>query len=229
MANDVAAVIPAAGSGSRLRKSTPKALVRLAGVPLIIHTVKQLLRCGQFSYIAISINPALHDQFKSLMTRYGLKEVKLVTGGRSRAESVRNAVMQLPATTRWVLIHDAARPFVTSADVAGLLRAGRKTGAAILTAPVSATVKRVSRRGSVVLTERREDLRLALTPQLFERKRLLERYAALGDQALNATDEAALFDGSDTPVVTVEGDEGNIKITTPADLDYAAFRLKRRL
>lgn len=223
----VAAVIPAAGAGKRLGTKRAKPLVWVGGKPLFIHTLEALQTSFRFSDILLVVAAREEKRIKSLLIRHGFKNVRVVRGGSTRAESVRNGVMALSKNTDWVLIHDAARPLVTKVLVNRVLRDLARSQAVIPVLPVNATVKKMSLKGKTILgTEDRRELFLAQTPQVFRKGLLVNRYRQLGDKALLATDEAALFDGSRTRVKAVLGDPRNIKITTKDDLELAEFYLR---
>ncbi len=223
----VAAIVPAAGVGKRLKTKSFKAFVQLNGKPLLVQTLLNLKKAGHFSEIVIAAHPSKLKETRTLLDRHALKAVKIAAGGASRAESVFKALKVVSRHSDWILVHDAARPFVNRRLVMRLLKAVKKTGAALCALPAAATVKRVAlKTQTVARTENRKTLYLAQTPQVFKKKLLLERYRALGNKAFLATDEAALFDGSKTRVKVVAGDARNLKITTPFDLRIADYYLK---
>lgn len=221
----VAAVVPAAGLGRRFGTRIPKLFVPVGGKPLLVHTLLNLRRSFLFSEILVAAAPALVSRTLRLLKKHGLgRGVRVVEGGRTRAESVRSAVCCVSPSCEWVLVHDGARPFVGPRVVAELLKAARTAGASLCALPATATVKEV-RGGRVQGTLDRRRIFLAQTPQVFGKAFLLARYRTLGRRALRATDEAALFDGSRIHPAVVAGEEKNIKITTPADLRLFQFYL----
>ncbi len=220
----VAAVIPAAGVGKRLGTKRAKPLVRVGGKPLFLQTLIALQASFRFSDILLVAAPSEEKKIKSLLIRHGFKNIRVVRGGATRAESVRNGVMAVSTDANWVLIHDAARPLVTKALVNRILKGLVRCPAVVPVLPVNATVKKVnSKRRMILATPDRRELFLAQTPQVFKKDLLVNRYLQLGDKALLATDEAALFDGTRTHVKIVWGDARNIKITTKDDLELAEF------
>jgi 2-C-methyl-D-erythritol 4-phosphate cytidylyltransferase len=224
---DVAAIVPAAGQGRRFKTKRSKLLVPIGGKPLLAHTLSNLRRSYPFKEIIILTKKDDVSRLRSLLSRYGLSGVRVEEGGRTRAESVRCGVRAMKSAARWVLVHDAARPLVSKKLVRRTLDAARATGAALCAMPATATVKRTAGKvPTVVATEDRSALWLAQTPQVFRRSALEARYLALGRKALQATDEAALFDGSRTRVRVVEGELSNIKVTTPGDLAWLRFHGK---
>jgi 2-C-methyl-D-erythritol 4-phosphate cytidylyltransferase/2-C-methyl-D-erythritol 2,4-cyclodiphosphate synthase len=149
----------------------------------------------------------------------GVSNVAVVPGGARRQDSVANAFAAAPAADL-VVIHDAARPFVSAALIARTIDAAIEFGAAIAARPASDTVKRATSEGIILATLPREEIHLAQTPQAF-RASVLRDVLAAADPGADATDEAALAERAGHPVRLVEGDAMNIKITTPEDLSMA--------
>ncbi len=225
----IAAIVPAAGQGRRLKTRRLKALVSVLGRPLIVHTLRSLKRSFHFHEIIVIVPADRLEDFKNILKRHALGAVRVIPGGRTRAESVKNGVKNVSKVSQWILVHDAARPWVNKHLVHQLIRSAKKTGAATLAIAVTSTVKRVNaNQQKIVRTEDRDSLVLTQTPQVFKKSQLIRRYQVLGPKALLATDEAALFDGSRIKVSVVPGDERNIKITTPQDVDLFKFYMGRK-
>jgi 2-C-methyl-D-erythritol 4-phosphate cytidylyltransferase len=224
----VAAIIPSAGRGRRLGARCPKPFVLVRGLPLFVHTVLRIQRAFSFKEILVALHPSRKKAAGAWLRRCGLTAVRLVNGGKTRAESVRNAVRHVSEGCEWVLVHDAARPLVNRELVKRMIRGARQSGAAVCVVPVTATVKRVNPEKKTVLrTENRSVLFLAQTPQVFKRSLLADRYRRLGARAFRCTDEAALFDGTRVKVNAVIGDEKNIKVTTLEDLRLLDYYLAK--
>jgi 2-C-methyl-D-erythritol 4-phosphate cytidylyltransferase len=223
----VAAVVPAAGKGARFGGPTPKSFLPVFGKPLFVHTLQALSRSYPFREIVLVVQASQIEKARILLSRHGLKRVRVIEGGRTRAASVRNGLLALSPQVKFAAVHDAARPLIAPDVVRRTVAAAQKSpstgsgryGGAICALPVSSTVKRIDLKKRVIRgTESRDELVLAQTPQVFEKKALLLRYRALGPRAFRATDEAALFDGSSVRIRVVEGDARNLKITTKTDL-----------
>lgn len=224
----VAAVIPAAGRGKRLGAGTPKAFYPILGKPLLLHTLANLLKTHSFIDVVVSVHPKEILSTQSLLKKFKIKGVRVVAGGKTRAESVRNAVNTLSSQVKWVLVHDAARPLVTTDVVRKVLSAAIKADGAIAAIPISSTVKKANPKTSqIIRTEDRSSLYLAQTPQVFKLLKLKDRYRALGVKTVLATDEAALFDGTKARILLSEGDPRNIKITTPEDVELMKYSLRQ--
>lgn len=225
----VSAIIAAAGKGKRLGQKLPKALVRIQGKPLIIYTLEALAKAYPFKEVIVAADPESLGKFCACLKHYGLSDVRVVPGGKTRGESVRNALNAANASADLVLIHDAARPLVSAGLVRRVIEIARKSKAAIAALPAHETAKRVDPKNGVIQkTEDRQTLYFAQTPQVFSRNLLLERYRALGKKAFDRTDDAALFDGTRVRVAVVPGERRNIKITTPEDTDLFNFYLEQK-
>ena len=217
------AIVVAAGKGTRLGGDRPKQFLELGGVPIIVHALRQFERSQGISEI-ITVLPAEDTAgFQSVAKEFGLtKAVRTVAGGATRAQSVRCG-LNVISDAEIVAVHDGVRPFVTPDEIDRVVEAAKPTGAAILTALVSDTIKRIA-GPRVVETLPRDQLRRALTPQCFRFEVLKEAYQALDDleaAGIEITDDSLLVERLKIEIVAVEGNARNIKITTAADLAWA--------
>jgi len=218
----VAAIVPAAGEGRRLRAACPKPLVRIGGIPLMVRTLRALLDAYSFNEVLLAVDPARIGFMGALLKRHGLPDVRPVAGGKLRAESVRNAFLAMDPGTRIVLVHDVARPFVGRSQVEGLIDAARRHGAALLAEPATATVKlTLAGAKTVRKTLDRRRIFMAQTPQVFRVPVLKEAYRRAGMRFAHFTDEAGLAEAAGFCVRIVAGPSTNIKITSPSDLILA--------
>lgn len=215
------AIIPAAGQGRRMGGETPKQYLPLEGRPLIWHTLACLERSPLIQALVLVVRP--EDRQLAGQVAGDFPKVRcLVPGGEERCDSVRAG---LGATTEGddiILVHDAVRPFVSQALIERVVSAAREWGAVIPALPVRETIKVVG-EGRVVETPLRSRLWAAQTPQGFKRSLLVE---AFEKQAVGATDEAMLVEQLGHPVRVVEGEMGNLKITTPEDLAWAGWWMR---
>jgi 2-C-methyl-D-erythritol 4-phosphate cytidylyltransferase/2-C-methyl-D-erythritol 2,4-cyclodiphosphate synthase len=212
-------LIVAAGSGSRLGRGEPKALVPLAGRPILSWALDAFLPLS-FARTVVTAPPDRVEEF----SRVAGTRAHVVAGGQTRSDSVRRGLEALAASDGDIVaIHDAARPFVTAEEIEAVLRAAEKTGAAIAATPVVDTMKRTS-SGLIVDTVDRNGLFGAATPLAF-RAEVLRRAMAAGGEA---TDEAALCERLGIPVAVVPVSRLSFKITTPEDLELAEAILARR-
>jgi 2-C-methyl-D-erythritol 4-phosphate cytidylyltransferase len=215
------ALIVAAGSGERLGAGVPKALVQLAGRPLL-----------QWSIDAIAAVPGVHQIVVALPPGTPAPAgVTGVEGGAVRSDSVKRALAAC-AQGDPVLVHDAARPLVTAELAAGVLAAlARERGAdaAVAAAPVSDTVKQVQPGSYVVsATLDRRELWAVQTPQVFRRAALERALQVPAAVLAQATDDAWLIERAGGEVIVVPASEENVKVTTPLDLQLAEVLLARR-
>jgi 2-C-methyl-D-erythritol 4-phosphate cytidylyltransferase/2-C-methyl-D-erythritol 2,4-cyclodiphosphate synthase len=215
----VGVVLVAAGSSTRIGRETPKQFQMLGLKPMFIASLEPLL---PFADEVIIVVPAgREDHAETALTAAGLSVTAVVAGGDRRRDSVESGLAALSENVELVLIHDAARPFVTAGLIRRVLDAASVSGAAIPAAPVPDTVKRVE-DGTVVATLDRSVLRLAQTPQAFRRDVIVNAYSALRDD--DVTDEAAVVELAGIAVSVVLGEPGNTKITEPEDLELARLR-----
>jgi 2-C-methyl-D-erythritol 4-phosphate cytidylyltransferase len=219
-----AAVVAAAGLGTRLGGGQPKAFRMLGGAPLLVHAIGALRASSYVEQVVVAVPRELLPEVASTLG----PGVTAVAGGASRQESVAAALSVLPASVTAVLVHDAARPLVPVAVVDAVARAVLAGAPAVIPVlPVVDTLKRVREDGAVAATVSRADLRAVQTPQGFSRE-VLERAhkAAAGD---SATDDAGLVERLGVTIITVPGSPEALKITTPFDLIVAEAILARRL
>ncbi|GAB3507694.1 2-C-methyl-D-erythritol 4-phosphate cytidylyltransferase [Pseudoxanthomonas daejeonensis] len=224
------AVVPAAGRGSRFGGELPKQYLHVQGRLLLEHTLDALLAHPAVSGVVLAL--ADGDALWPGWTEYAGRPLLACTGGESRAASVLAALQALPDSVRaddFVLVHDAARPNLSLADLDQLLERGRADPVgAILAAPVRDTLKRAGDDGGIDATESRDRLWRALTPQLFRRLQLTRALQAASEAGIEITDEAMALERQGLRPLLVEGREDNFKVTTPADLARFEFELSRR-
>jgi 2-C-methyl-D-erythritol 4-phosphate cytidylyltransferase len=219
------ALLVAAGSGERLGADRPKAFAALAGRPLLAESLDRLDASAWVDAIVIAAPPDWEEPAILLAEELATSKVAaVVTGGETRAESVRAALAEVPGDVLAVLVHDAARPLVADALVGRVLAALAEGADGVVPAlPLPDTVKRVD-RGQVVETLDRADLVAAQTPQAFLAAALRSAFA--GDVS-GATDCASLVERAGGRVAVVEGDPRLLKVTTPDDLALVESWLAR--
>lgn len=225
----VAAIVPAAGSGVRMRQRCKKPYIVLEGQTILGHTLMALNRSPLISSIIIAVSPGDEDLCrKQVLCRITLRpEVTIVGGGERRQDSVCNALAALPVDCDVVLIHDGARPFVTPAIIERTARAALTYGAATAAVGLKDTIMRMPPGGHACPEPlAREELHAIQTPQAFRPAIIAAAHACARQSAALATDDASLVRYMGLPVALVEGSYDNIKITTAADLVYAAALVK---
>ena len=223
----LSAIILAAGKGKRLKAAMPKPLVKIGIKPAIIYSLNSLNKHPNIDEIIVVLSLANQGKIIKVIKSHHFKKIKVfVLGGRRRQDSVNNGLKAVSKNSDWVLIHDSARPFIDNKSITKVILAAEKTGAAILAVKPKATIK-FSRRGDIVSeTLNRDKLWEAQTPQVFKKKLLLEAYKKYSKG--NVTDDASLVEKLGRRVKIVEGNYGNIKITTVEDILLAGLIIKRK-
>lgn len=223
----VAAIIPAAGSGLRMGLPEPKQFLELAGVPVLVHTLKVFQQIAAIGRIIVVVPPESCDPVHDMVRQYQLEKVgAVVAGGKERQDSVFAGLETLPEEVELVLVHDGVRPFVPATVVENCLLEAEKSGAAMTAVPVKDTLKAVSSENVITDTVDRVGVWQAQTPQAAARSLLQKAFAAAAKKDFIATDEAGLMQLIGHPVKVVAGSELNIKITRPEDLVLAKAILK---
>lgn len=218
----VTAIVAAGGQGQRLGGDQPKQFLAIDGRSLLQRSIEALLGTGLVSDVVV-VAPAEHVDRIAGAPWLDRARVRVVAGGARRQDSVASGFDAVTPDADIVLVHDAARPFVSRDVVARAIDAAVAHGAAIAAVRARDTVKRAAPaagREIVAGTLPRDEIFLAQTPQAFRRD-VLEAAIRLGRQGTEATDEAALAELAGHPVTLVEGDILNMKITTEADLRLA--------
>lgn len=216
-------ILPAAGAGRRF--GAAKQFLSLGGVPLLVHAARAMDDTPSIDAYVVAAPPGEVERTEQLLRTFGARKLAaVVAGGAERADSVRRAFLAAQGA-KLVVVHDAARPFATPALFERVIEAARREGAAIAALPCTDTVKEAGEGREVVRTLDRSRLWLAQTPQAFRADWLAEAYERLGQGVSRFTDEAALVEAAGRPVVLVEGERENFKVTAPNDLERARAQL----
>lgn len=225
----VSAVIVAAGGSVRMGIADSKQFIPLLSRPAIEYTLKVFQKCHLIKEIVIVCREQDNDRINKIIELNGFSKVsKLVKGGDSRADSVRNGIGACSENAKYYAIHDGARPLITVEEIERVVEAAFDTGAATLGTSVKDTIKVVDGFNNIESTPIRSQLRAVQTPQVFERD--LYRFALenAGDNLINFTDDCSLIENMGGEVLVVKGNEENIKLTTPIDIVIAESILKSR-
>lgn len=223
-------LIPAAGMGRRMGSSRNKLLLTLLGKPLLAWTLLSAAAADKISWIGIIGQPDDQSDINAILASLALsKPVEFILGGETRQESVYNGLQALPEGAQRVLIHDGARCLATPQLLNHCAEALLTCSGLIAAVPVKDTIKVVDDAGVIQATPDRRQLWAAQTPQGFEVKLLKQCHDKGRDLGWEVTDDAALFERCELPVQIVEGEETNLKVTTPVDLAIAEFILRQRL
>lgn len=225
----IVAIVPAAGIGSRMQADKPKQYLQIQGKTILEHTLSVLLNYPAIEKIILAVAP--QDPYIANISLLSHPKIKLVEGGKNRADSVLNGLLALKKTRYdkqdcWVMVHDAARPCLTHQDLDKLLQVKDPCGA-ILAIPATDTIKRANQNLQIQKTEDRSQLWLAQTPQFFPMLSLRLALENALAQALPITDEASAMEFAGLSPYLVSGRSDNLKVTRPEDLALAEFYLTR--
>lgn len=220
-----AAVIVAAGSSSRM-SGTNKILARLGGLPVICRTVDAFDRCAVIDEIIVVTQREMMEKISRYCASYS-KVRMIVAGGETRTQSVMAGVAAVSERTQLVAVHDGARPLVTDAVITRAAAKAAKFAAAAPAVRVKDTIK-VSTDGAVDVTPDRSSLFAVQTPQVFDRELLEGALENAVQKKLSITDDCSAVEALGMPVQLTQGDEENLKITTPLDLEIAELIYRRR-
>ena len=221
------AIIVAAGSSRRMGFN--KLFATMAGKPVIAHTILAFERSTSVTEIIIAAREDQHDEIVEITRAESFKKVRsIIAGGEHRQDSVRAGLGRLGAGVKYVAVHDAARPLITTEQIERVFERCQAYGAAASAEPVSDTLKRADSNLVVTGSADRHHLYAMQTPQIFERPLLEEAYRAAYAENVSVTDEVSAVDRIGRKVVLVLNDDINFKITYPRDLPLAEFVLKQR-
>lgn len=218
-------VLVAAGSGERAGLGYNKVFYPLGGRSVLSRTLDALGGSGKIDGAVLVINPSDEDRYKRLVEHEGASPLvrSVVYGGATRFHSVYNGLKALPEAAELVLVHDAARPFVTREIIENVISDAEKYGSGVISCPVTDTIKLVV--GENVTTPERSRLFAVQTPQAFLTKKLIEAYEAAGVSG-GFTDDAAVYEAryGSVHLSDAQSARGNIKLTTLEDLEMAEMR-----
>ena len=230
MAAYVSAVIVAAGGSVRMGIADSKQFIPLLDRPAIEYTLKAFQSCYLIKEVVVVCREQDIERIQSIVDENGFSKVsKLVLGGSSRAESVRNGVEAANEKAKYFAIHDGARPLISVEEIQRVVEASFETGAATLGTSVTDTIKIVDGFNKIESTPLRSQLRAVQTPQVFEKDLYKVALENAGDNAINFTDDCALIENMGGEVEVVKGSNENIKLTTPLDIIIAESILRARM
>lgn len=218
---DVGVVIVAGGSGSRVGGKELKQFRWVAGKPMLLHSLQTFMARADVVSVVCVLPAALAGDPPPWLFQCDVDRLMISIGGKTRQQSVANGLDDLPDEAELVLIHDAARPFVTDAIIGRVTDAARRDGAAIAALPVADTLKEVGDDDRITRTVDRARLWRAQTPQGFLREAIVRAHRDAALAKVDATDDAALCERIGVPVSVVLGSERAFKITDESDFARA--------
>jgi len=216
-------VILASGSGLRFGDNQPKQFTKLAGLPVLVHTLRSFETFVAVDRVIVVTNEEYVGHVWELAGKHGIRKVhKVIAGGATRQESSRIGLECCDQATEYVLIHDGVRPFISHPVLQRLVDAVKEHGAVDTVIPSADTLVEIDDRGFIRNIPDRSRFRRGQTPQAFSYPLVLEAHRLAGAEGVgNSTDDCALVLRMRQPVFVVEGEEQNIKITYPLDLHLA--------
>jgi len=225
----VTAIVPSAGTGERIQHRLKKPYISLLGQPILAYSLKVLNSISAINHIIVPVYPG-EESFceKEVIKKLSLTtEVKIVAGGETRQESVRKALEFLPGSCNIVLVHDAARPFISRSMVVASIEATKTRRATTMGVPVKDTITMVSKDDQTITkTLPRDSLYSIQTPQTFEKELIVSAHQRALHDGFKGTDDASLVERLGIPVTVITGSYTNIKITTKEDLLSVAAVLR---
>ncbi len=219
----VGVAVPAAGLGRRMG-GLRKPFLELAGEPILRHALRPFLSEPRVVAVVVALAPDDAAEPPDWITELD-DRVRVVAGGETRTDSVRNALRALPHDLDIIAVHDAARPLVTPATISRCIDVAAEGRGAVAGCPVVDTMKRVDQGGRVLETPNRATMWHAHTPQVFPAELLRRAYEGSG----GGTDDSALVESVGGDVQMVDGGSTNIKVTRPEDIPIAEAILAARM
>jgi len=222
------AIIVAAGDSRRM--GFDKLFAVVAGKPIIAHTISAFQRAKSVEGIIVVTREDRHDDIKAIAREEKFEKVRsIIPGGKHRQDSVQAGMNHLDSGTRWIAVHDAARPLITPEQIERVFQRCADHGAATLAEPINDTLKRADADLIVTDSVDRHQLYAMQTPQIFERQLIEEAYRAVFAENISVTDEVSAVERLGRKAVLVLNDGFNFKVTYPRDLPLAEFILKQRM
>jgi len=223
---ETAAIIVAAGQGSRVGGILPKQFQSVGGKPILSHTLQKFEDCSRIQdVILVTASEWVAYTAQEIVDPFDFKKViKIVAGGKQRQDSVFSGLKALARPPDIVAIHDAVRPFASVEKIEAVIDACEKYGAAILAVPPKDTIK-TGKSGFVDETPDRNFLWSVQTPQVFKYDLIMKAYQKAFEDGVYHTDDSALVERIGKKVKIVEGEHDNFKVTLPMDLKLAEIKL----
>jgi len=219
------AIIVSAGKGQRLMKGTKKQFLLLSGKPVLCHTLDRFEACSLIDSVILVVSPEDMDYcMKEIVEKHKYRKVsQIVSGGKTRQDSVKNGIEALSPDVNVVVIHDGVRPFVTAAMIENSIHSALEVGASVTAVPVKDTIKVSGPDGMVRQTLDRSALWQVQTPQAFNIAVIKKAYQKALKDGFYGTDDASLVERLGLKVYLLQGSYSNIKITTPEDFVLAGL------
>lgn len=223
------AVILSGGKGLRMGGDRPKQFLSIAGIPIIVHTLRAFLSHPQIGRIVLVANPDYIDTLKEILNRHDLKIDSIIGGGKSRQLSVYNALTAVEyGDDEIVLLHDGVRPFISHEHITASIQGAEEHGAAVVCSKTTDTIY-ITENGLISQIPDRKRLYNAQTPQTFRYSLIYGAHRRAIDKGIHDySDDIGLIMQSGVHAKVIEGSDHNIKITTPKDIGLGEAILNSR-
>lgn len=219
----ISAILLSGGAGKRMQSACPKQYLSLSKKLIILHALESLLTFPLFQEIII----VCEHRYQNLFTKYKKNTpIQFARPGKERQDSVLSGFSALSTSTKWICIHDGARPLLKSEDLRAVIDAGMQYGAATLATPLKTTIKEADSNLFVQRSLDRSKLWDIQTPQVLSYSLMEKGFQKIQKEKLTVTDDVSLAEILQAPVKLIQGSYSNIKITTPEDLYLAKLLLK---
>lgn len=219
------AIIVAGGSGSRMQSSSPKQFIPVGGLPILMHTIRQFQSFSPTPSIILVLPQKDLSTWQDLCQRYTFNiPLRIVPGGASRFQSVKNGLDAITEKQGLVAIHDGVRPFVSPETIRKSFEVAQIKGCAVAAVPLKDSIRKVNDTGENEALDRNQ-FRLIQTPQTFQLSVIKQSF--LTPESLDFTDDASVAEKAGFPITLIEGAYENIKITTTEDLIWAEAWLEK--
>ncbi len=222
----VGVIIAAAGQGSRMGESENKIFLPLEGIPVLVRSIKNFKQPWIDEIVVVGRSDE-QDKIRTLLDRWKVSVDKVVVGGARRQDSVEFGLKALSEKVEWVFIHDGARPLVTEATILESFKQVQRHQAVGVGVPVKDTIKVIDSNNYIINTPKREQLWAIQTPQAFSYELIKNAYAEANLHGWEVTDDCSLVEKIGAKVKMIQGENTNIKITTPEDLEIATMFLNK--
>ncbi len=227
-------ILPAAGSGNRMKSDIPKPLLQLAGKSVLYWSIKVFAAIPELKQLIIPTQESMFEQISAILhavikdTKRDDIKVNLIAGGKERLFSIANALPFIENEIDLVMVHDAVRPLVSIRAILNCIEKTKTNKACILGLPLRETIKQTTKNGQIVSTPDRTTHWSIQTPQCFSKSLFIKAYEIALKKNYFGTDDSSVVEFAGFPVMICEGNSENIKITYPIDLQLAELLMLNR-
>lgn len=228
MKGKITLIIAAAGSGRRMKLEKNKILLDLGGKLILERTIDKFSELEKINQLIIVAKKDEIDEISKIVSVYNFSDIRVISGGSTRQESILCGLNEVLDESNYVIVHDAARPFIKKEHILQSIKMAKIHGACGVGVRVKDTLKRVDNHNMIIDTLDRSIVWQIQTPQVFETKLIKDAYKNAICTEFVGTDDCSLVEHLGKKIAMVEGDYENIKITTKEDLDYASFMVIKK-